>query len=66
MWDVLSGYFDITSTGEKCTKNVTSHAKGGSIVVFHDSEKAMPRMQKALAESLKFLSEKGFNFDAIG
>ena len=65
MWDVLSGDFDISSSAEKCVKNVTSNAKAGSIVVFHDSEKAMPRMQKALIESLKYFSEKGIKFEAI-
>ena len=65
MWDVLSGDFDIASSADKCVKNVTSNAKAGSIVVFHDSEKAMPRMQKALTESLKYFSEKGFRFDSI-
>jgi len=65
MWDVLSGDFDVAATAEKCVKNVTSNAKEGSIVVFHDSEKAMPRMQNALNESLKYFSELGFNFAAI-
>jgi peptidoglycan/xylan/chitin deacetylase (PgdA/CDA1 family) len=65
MWDVLSGDFDVAATAEKCVKNITSNAKEGSIVVFHDSEKALPRMQKSLRESLKYFSEKGFNFDAI-
>ena len=65
MWDVLSGDFDIRSSGAKCAKNVTSNAKGGSIVVFHDSEKAMPRMQTALNESLKYFSEKGYTFDVV-
>ena len=65
MWDVLSGDFDIASTADKCVKNVTSNAKAGSVVVFHDSEKAMPRMQKALEKSLKYFSEKGFSFNAI-
>jgi peptidoglycan/xylan/chitin deacetylase (PgdA/CDA1 family) len=65
MWDVLSGDFDVSLTSEKCSKNVTSNAREGSIVVFHDSEKALPRMQKALVDSLKYFSEKGFAFEAI-
>jgi peptidoglycan-N-acetylglucosamine deacetylase len=65
MWDVLSGDFDLASTADKCLKNVIANARGGSVVVFHDSEKAMPRMQKALKESLKYFSEKGFSFKAI-
>jgi peptidoglycan-N-acetylglucosamine deacetylase len=65
MWDVLSGDFDLSVSSEKCIKNVTSNAKAGSIVVFHDSEKALPRMKKALTESLKYFSEQGFAFEAI-
>jgi len=65
MWSLLSGDFDMSSSAEKCVKNVTSNAEAGSIVVFHDSEKAMPRMQKALIESLKYFSEKGIKFEAI-
>ena len=38
----------------------------GSIVVFHDSEKAFPRMEKALPESLKYFIEQGFRFEAMG
>lgn len=66
MWDVLSADFDITLSGEKCTRNVTANARAGSVVVFHDSEKAFPRMKKALPDSLKFFSEKGYKFEAIG
>lgn len=65
MWDVLSGDFDVQSSAAKCTKNVTSNAKAGSIVVFHDSEKAMPRMKTAFSESLKYYSDKGFTFDTV-
>lgn len=65
MWDVLSGDFDLSLSADKCAKNVTANAREGSIVVFHDSEKALPRMQKALVESLRFFSEKGFGFEAI-
>lgn len=65
MWDVLSGDFDVAASAEKCVKNVTRNAREGSIIVFHDSEKALPRMKTSLAESLKYFSEKGFKFNAI-
>jgi len=65
MWDVLSADFDITISADKCAKNVTSNARAGSIVVFHDSAKALPRMKKGLTETLKFFSEKGYRFEAI-
>jgi peptidoglycan-N-acetylglucosamine deacetylase len=65
MWDVLSGDFDLSSSATKCFKNVISNSRAGSIIVFHDSEKAMPRLQQSLRESLKYFSEKGFKFEAI-
>ena len=48
MWDILSGDFDKTITPEQCLENVLTHIAPGSIVVFHDSEKAAERMQYAL------------------
>lgn len=65
MWDVLSADFDQKITPKKCLENVTSNTRAGSIVVFHDSEKAFPRLQFALPESLKSLTEKGYSFKAI-
>lgn len=65
MWDVLSGDFDITLSGDKCAKNVTTHTRPGSIVVFHDSQKALPRLKKSLTETLKHFTEKGYTFEAV-
>lgn len=65
MWDVLSADFDTRLTPQKCTLNVIGNTKPGSIVVFHDSEKAFPRMKEALPDALKYFSEKGFRFEAI-
>lgn len=65
MWDVLSGDFDLSITAEKCRDNVIRNAERGSIITFHDSRKAYPRLEKALPESLKFLKEKGFKFDVL-
>ena len=62
MWDVLSGDFDTTLSKEQCLKNVIDHAKEGSIIVFHDSEKARPLMEYALPKVLEHFSKKGFRF----
>ena len=43
MWDVLSGDFDKIITKEQCLGIVIKHAKNGSIIVFHDSEKAFSK-----------------------
>ncbi len=47
MWDVLSADFDVSISAEKCAKNVTSNAGAGSIIVFHDSEKASAKIAKS-------------------
>lgn len=65
MWDVLSGDFDVELTGATCSRNVVVNSKPGSIVVFHDSEKAFPRMQTSLPQVLQYFSGKGYRFDAI-
>lgn len=65
MWDVLSGDFDKEKTKERCTENVLLQAQPGSIVIFHDSEKAFERMNYALPIVLEKFSEKGFTFKTI-
>lgn len=65
MWSVLSGDFDIKISKEKCLQNVLKHAGNGAIVVFHDSEKALERMEYALAGTLHYFAEKGFEFRRI-
>jgi peptidoglycan/xylan/chitin deacetylase (PgdA/CDA1 family) len=65
MWDVLSGDFDQTITKEKCAKNVIENIRNGSIVVFHDSQKAAHNMLYALKESLEFCKREGYILRAI-
>ena len=66
MWSVLSGDFDTKLSPEKCLKNVLNNSKPWSIIVFHDSEKAMERMRFALAGTLEQLSKKGYSFEKLG
>ena len=65
MWSVLSGDFDPAMTGERCYENVVSNVSEGSIVVFHDSDKAFPLLQYALPRVLEKLSEEGYRFDKL-
>ena len=65
MWDVISGDFDQSIDGEKCYKNVVTHTRSGSIIVFHDSKKAAPRLQYVLPKILEHFSEKGFLFKSL-
>jgi peptidoglycan/xylan/chitin deacetylase (PgdA/CDA1 family) len=66
MWDVLSADFDRALTGERCARNVIRNGRPGSIVVFHDSEKAFERLREALPVVLKEFAAKGYRFEVIG
>lgn len=65
MWDVLSGDFDTSIKPENCYLNVIKNAKEGSIVVFHDSIKALPHLEYTLPRVLEYYVEKGFKFKSI-
>jgi peptidoglycan/xylan/chitin deacetylase (PgdA/CDA1 family) len=65
MWSVLSADFDRAVSPEKCLRNVTRNAGPGSIVVFHDSEKAFGRLKDALPGVLEYFSQRGYRFEAI-
>jgi len=64
-WDVLSGDFDPAITPEKCLQNVVRNGRNGSIIVFHDSVKALPRLAYALPRSIECFLEKGFGFGLL-
>ena len=65
MWSVLSGDFDEKLTGESCYLNVVNKAKPGSIIVFHDSLKAFPRLKYALPRILEYFTTRGYQFKSI-
>lgn len=65
MWDVLSGDFDDQISPQKCIDNVLKNTRNGSIIVFHDSIKAFPRLEEALPAILEFLSSRNFTFKTL-
>ena len=65
MWDVLSADFDRDLHPDRCARNVIRNARPGSIIVFHDSEKAYPRLQTALPEVLSHFGGRGYRFASI-
>ena len=65
MWDVLSGDFDIKINGETCARNVIKNTVPGSIIVFHDSQKAWDRMSVALPIVLAYFSNLGYRMELI-
>lgn len=65
MWSVLSGDFDEKLSKEACLNHVISYAKPGSIIVFHDSEKAFSRLAYALPRLLENFTGKGYIFKRL-
>jgi len=65
MWDVLSIDYNSGLTGERVLQNVTNNVKPGSIIVFHDSDKASDNLYYALPRTLEFLHESGYAMKAI-
>lgn len=65
MWDVLSGDFDTELQPEQCWHQVKQAVRPGSIIVFHDSEKAWQRMQYALPKTIDHFLAQGYRFGLV-
>lgn len=65
MWDVLSADYDSTLSKEKCLQNVIQNTRTGSIIVFHDSLKAFPRLEYVLPRVLEYFTQKGYSFEIL-
>ncbi len=65
MWDVMSSDYNKVISKEKCLSNVINHVRPGSIIVFHDSEKANGKMLFALPKVLEKLSKENYIFSKI-
>ncbi|OQA98156.1 MAG: Peptidoglycan-N-acetylglucosamine deacetylase [Bacteroidetes bacterium ADurb.Bin217] len=60
MWDVLSKDYDQSIDGHTCFENVKNYISNGSIIVFHDSQKAFKNLEYALPKTIEWLIEQGF------
>lgn len=65
MWDVLSGDFDASLLPETCFQKTVRYTEKGSIIVFHDSLKAWPRLQYVLPKYLAHFSSLGYRFEKL-
>jgi len=65
MWDILSGDFDTSVTPAQCAGNVIEHIRPGSVVVFHDSEKAWERMHIALPQVLAYCAARNWRMEVL-
>jgi peptidoglycan/xylan/chitin deacetylase (PgdA/CDA1 family) len=60
LWTCLSRDYDITKTAENVLARVKKASHAGAVIVFHDSEKSWPVLQKVLPEYLEFLKINNF------
>jgi peptidoglycan-N-acetylglucosamine deacetylase len=65
MWDVLSADFDRTINADECAQNVLKGTVPGSIIVFHDSEKAGPNLRGTLPVVLQSFRQSGYKMKAL-
>lgn len=65
MWNSLSADFDTTIDGITSFNNVKSTMKNGSIIVFHDSEKAFDRMKIALPLLIQYCRDQHYEIRAL-
>ena len=65
-WTVISYDWDKSLSPDDCYENVIKNASDGSIVVFHDSEKAVNNMIPALTKVLEYYTDKGYTFEKLG
>ncbi len=62
MWDVLSKDYDHRLSVMEVFENLKQNIRPGSVIVFHDSVKAWPRLKEALPDTLDFLINEGYSF----
>ncbi len=64
-WDVISGDFDQHIGSSTVINNVLKNVGNGSIIVMHDSKKAMNNVMGSLNEIIVKLKQDGFCFKAL-
>ena len=63
MWDVVTRDYSPHMTANGVVNVVKKYTRNGSIIVFHDSLKAKPRLCEALPRALEWLIGEGYRFD---
>jgi peptidoglycan/xylan/chitin deacetylase (PgdA/CDA1 family) len=65
MWDVVTRDYSPHMTARGVFNVVKKYVRNGSIIVFHDSLKAVERMSIALPESIEWLLAQGYRFETL-
>ncbi len=65
MYDLVTRDYSAGLRPEEVLERVRRYARNGSIIVFHDSIKASPRMRWALPRAIEWLLEQGYEFERL-
>lgn len=65
MYDLVTRDYSRHLTPAEVVDNVRRFTRDGSIIVFHDSLKSLPRLREALPEALGWLLSQGYRFSVI-
>ena len=65
MYDLVTRDYSRHMSPEDVVENVKKYTRDGSIIVFHDSIKSLPRLRTALPEALEWLTARGYEFETI-
>ena len=65
MWSVLPHDYSNKVTPQRCLQNAIKHSGRGSIIAFHDSEKASENMLYTLPRYLEHFSKAGYQFPLL-
>lgn len=60
MWSIVSHDYNRHLSPQRVLRNVLDEIEPGSIIVFHDSDKAFYNMSYALTRTLEFVKQKGW------
>lgn len=64
-WDVVTRDYSIRVNGEQVLNIVKKYTRNGSIIVFHDSQRAEIRLRYALPKALEWLKNEGYEFKLL-
>lgn len=65
MYDLVTRDYSRKLTPDQVLENVKRYARNGSIIVFHDSNKAAANMRVALPAAIEWLLSQGYEFEPL-
>ena len=65
MYDLVTRDYSKRLDAARVVENVRRYTRDGSIIVFHDSLKSLPRLREALPASIEWLLEQGYHFEIL-